>query len=138
MNYILLVSHGEMAFGTKKAAEMIAGPSISLDALCLTEDGDINFFKRELEGKLTKYSEEDNWIVVADLMGGSPYITVLECLAQKNILDKVFVLAGMNLSLVLSLMLAKDKLHKEEIKEMIQDSKKYICLFEKQESEEDL
>ncbi|MFV0479941.1 MAG: PTS sugar transporter subunit IIA [Anaerorhabdus sp.] len=136
MKKILLVSHGEMAEGTKKAAEMIAGKSEQLEALCLSEDGDIEQFKKELSSKFNGYSKESQVIVVADLMGGSPYLAVLEMLGKQNKLNEVVAIAGMNLPLVLSLILSGENSSRDSIKEMIEDSKKYIGMYE--ESDDDV
>ncbi|MFV0479155.1 MAG: PTS sugar transporter subunit IIA [Anaerorhabdus sp.] len=134
MKKVLLVSHGEMAIGTKKAVEMIAGKSDNLDALCLSEDGNIEQLKATLESKINTYGD-NQVVVVADLMGGSPYIATIDVLTRQKRLENSFVVAGMNLPLVLSLVMA-DEVDKGSIKAMIEDSKNYILLFEENDDDE--
>ena len=63
-------------------------------------------------GKVDKvYQPEDDEIVLlADIVGGSPLTTALNVLAEKGLMEKTTTIGGMNLPLALTSVLMKDTL----------------------------
>ena len=109
MRYVVLVSHGEFAPGLHKAIEMLAGSaredilSTSLrSGMGADEFGD-NF--RKLIANVT---EEDEILLFADIVGGSPLTTAANVLAEEGHIARTIMVGGMNLPLVLNAVLSKD------------------------------
>jgi len=130
MKKILLVSHGTMAEGVCKAAKMIVGNNAYLDYQCLSEGMGIDFFRSCVSKKLMELQTAEQLIVIADLQGGSPFTTTLDVLSEQGLLEKTFVIVGMNLILVLELLLAEGDLSEEEIKSYIESARNGLQLFE--------
>ncbi len=129
MNKILLVSHGTMAKGVWDAINMIIGESNNVLNVCLSKDKDSESFKRELTEIIESIPVEENLIVVADILGGSPYTSSLDILNSKGRLNESIVVSGMNLLLVLSLAMKQEILSKSDVWEVINESQKGNTIF---------
>lgn len=139
MNTILLVSHGTMAEGMKKAAEMIVGNKVAIETLCLYADKDISTFAVEMQEILEKYkAQSESFVVLADLRGGSPYTKTLELLDTNDMLEGTTVIPGMNLPLLISLCFVHDFTDSVAIENAIHEAKENMQVFELVEEEEDL
>lgn len=133
---ILLLSHGNFASGLKSSAELITGENKNIHALDLYLDNE------KLDAKLKKLREahpldEENLIVLTDIQGGS----VTQQVIGNFDLNKVQVVTGMNLPLLLSLITSgMDTLDKKGLNEMIEISKDSVLSvndFLEQAAEED-
>ena len=117
MKYVVLVSHGTFAPGLHSVLNMLAGGgredvlSTSLqDGMGADEFAD-NF------GKLIEpVKEDDEIILLADIIGGSPLTTALDVLTKKGLLAKTTAFGGMNLPMALTATLMKDALDTESLK----------------------
>lgn len=134
---ILLVSHGTMAKGTYEAAKMIAGGTLNIKYICLSDGKGIEEFQRELDAIKTWMDESDQLFVLADLLGGSPYVTTLSYLEHHNVLHKTKVITGMNLALLLSIMFAQDLDDDAKLNEVINDARNGMKLFEQSTEDTD-
>lgn len=137
MKQILLISHGYMAYGTHEATKMIIGDVNYLNHVCFSSDKDVEVFKKELREKLVDIKDSEQIIVVADLLGGSPYTSALTLLEELEILDKSIVITGMNLALVMQIALTEATLKKTKLKNMIEESKSSIIMYEQISDTED-
>lgn len=54
--------------------------------------------------------EDDEIVLLADIVGGSPLTTALNVLAEKGLMEKTTTIGGMNLPLALTSVLMKDTL----------------------------
>lgn len=131
MKYIVLVSHGTMAPGVHSVLDMLAGEerddilSTSLENGMGSEVYADNF--RECISKIT---EEDEIILFADLIGGSPLTIAANILAEQNLISRTVMVGGMNLPLVLSAVLMKDNMDKKElIDSLIPEGREAISEF---------
>ena len=63
-------------------------------------------------GKVDKVHqpEDDEIVLLADIVGGSPLTTALNVLAEKGLMEKTTTIGGMNLPLALTSVLMKDTL----------------------------
>ncbi|OTO01344.1 PTS sugar transporter subunit IIA [Enterococcus sp. 5B3_DIV0040] len=95
-NNLVLISHGRFCEELKNSAEMIMGKQDNIYTVSLLpSEGPEDFKKKFFE----IVEELDDYIVFADLMGGTPCnIISKEILAGKDIL----LYAGMNLPMVIS------------------------------------
>lgn len=108
---------------------MVFGSLPDVYCLCLSEDKDIQIFKRELQDILERLDHKEPVAVLCDIGGGSPYNTALELLAGMDYMDKASVVSGMNLPLLLVLLMAAD-VETETVKACIAESCGSIKLFE--------
>lgn len=132
MKYVLLVSHGTFANGLHSALEMMAGSDRD-DVLStnLINGMTVEKFEGEVEKLVQEITQDDQIILLADLIGGSPLTTTLNVLSKKDMLKNTMVFGGMNLSLALNAVLMKDVLKQDEFKQvLIEESKESIKEFE--------
>lgn len=100
MANIILASHGELAKGMLYSAHMIVGDlAEKVRTYCLYPGQNPEDYAKTLKEEIKSSKEE--YILVADIMGGS----VHTALSQLTIYNNVTILSGMNLNLVLSLLL---------------------------------
>lgn len=71
---IVVVSHGPLAEGLKKAAEMIVGPQERFVAIGMGPAADLDDLRAQIEQAVAEVAEGKpaNVLVLVDLMGGSP------------------------------------------------------------------
>jgi mannose/fructose-specific phosphotransferase system component IIA len=112
MNQLLLISHGGFASGAKQATELILGTQPNLHVVELNGDEGIAKFKQELSNKIKTLSiTESKIIILSDLKSGSPYNSAMEIIVNNSLWDKVTLLSGMNLNLILEMAMAIDEEH---------------------------
>lgn len=105
MNRVLLVSHGLFAEGIKDSLEMFVGVKDNVDCCILASTEDLAVFEAKLQAKLDTYDGDDQVLVLADLIGGSPLTTTMKLLANKYDQENFKVLGGMNFATALSAVL---------------------------------
>lgn len=97
MDSLILISHGNFSKELKKSAEMILGPQEMIHTVSLLLNEGEEEFTEKFEA-VTK-SLDDNFVVFADLMGGTP------CnIASKKLLNgaQFDLYAGMSMPMVIS------------------------------------
>ena len=102
MNKILLLSHGELSKEMVRTAELILGKVDNVDFLTLPAGTDIAKYELELRDKIE--SAPDGVLVMTDLFGGTPFIKVSGLYSSLKNKDKVEIITGMNLIMVLTAM----------------------------------
>ena len=120
MKYVVLVSHGEFAPGLHKAVNMLAGEERE-DVLStsLKNGMGADEFAEKVKSVLSVVGPEDEIILFADIVGGSPLATTANVLMEMDLLGRTRMIGGMNLPLVLTAVLGKDDVDTEELKEEI-------------------
>ena len=84
-----------------------------------------------VEEYLTYACGEDEVILFADIVGGSPLSFAADVLAEKGLLGNTLMVGGMNLPLVLTTVLMKDTMDLEDIKEdILPDAADALKVFE--------
>ena len=143
MKYVVLVSHGEFAPGLHKAVNMLAGEERE-DVLStsLINGMGADEFAENVKSVLSVVGAEDEIILFADIVGGSPLATTANVLMEMGLLGRTRMIGGMNLTLVLTCVLSKDDEETSElIDELIEGAKDQIKEFVvavDDEEEEDL
>ncbi|WEV43470.1 PTS sugar transporter subunit IIA [Lactobacillus sp. ESL0684] len=118
MKYLILVSHGQFAEGVRTSLEMFAGDAVKKTfALCLHNGDSQADFNQQVEAFLQEqqFAADDEFIVLADIIGGSPLTTFLAAFANHNYLENAVVLGGMNFSMALTAAVSLDIMTKEKI-----------------------
>ncbi|WEV39997.1 PTS sugar transporter subunit IIA [Lactobacillus sp. ESL0681] len=108
MRYLILVSHGRLAEGMKTALEMFSGDATDQSyALCLHKEMTAADLKHATEEFLKKqnFAKNDRFIILADIIGGSPLTTVLDVFSNYGFLQQSTVVGGMNFSMALNVII---------------------------------
>ena len=142
MKYILLVSHGMMAPGLHNALGMLAGEDREdILSTSLKNGLGADEFAENVRKCVSAVKEDDELLVFADLIGGSPLTTTADVLASEGLLDRTTMVGGMNLPLVLSAAVTKDTMETREMIDMlIPESREMLQEFtiEVSDSEDDI
>lgn len=103
MRYLILVSHGTFAPGLHNALGMMAGSDREdIRSTSLLDGMDVDTFRAKFAELVQDITAEDEIILTADIIGGSPLTTALDVLTEKGLLGKTLAIGGMNLPLVLT------------------------------------
>jgi len=131
LRYVLIVSHGMFANGIHDAVKMLSGnESDEIRSIGLLRDMGADEFAVEFRKILPELGPEDEIIMFADIVGGSPLSTAANVIAEEGLLDKTLMIGGMNLPLVLTGVLSKDDMTFDEIKtELLEDAAAGVKVF---------
>ena len=103
MRYLILVSHGTFAPGLHNALGMMAGSDREdIRSTSLLDGMDVDTFRANFAKLVQDITPEDEIILTADIIGGSPLTTALDVLTEKGLLARTLAIGGMNLPLVLT------------------------------------
>ena len=96
MRYLILVSHGIFAPGLHNALGMIAGSDREdIRSTSLLDGMDVDTFRANFAELVGDITAEDEIILTADIIGGSPLTTALDVLTEKGLLART--LASMDI-----------------------------------------
>ena len=111
MKYLVLVSHGHFAPGLKSSLAMFAGDKMDQVIATGLENGkSADEFRDVFKDAISVIQPEDEMVLLADIIGGSPLTTALDVLAENNRLESTVVVGGMNLPMALTAVVMKDVL----------------------------
>ncbi len=101
MRKYLIATHGTFAGGIKSSIDLILGETenVFLIQAYLEENKSL---QEEIQNVLKQINPEDELIVFTDLMGGS----ITNQILQFGLKENVYILAGVNLPLLLDILLA--------------------------------
>lgn len=108
MRNVCLVSHGNLAEGLHDTLTMFMGNCEGVMHMTLKQGEAVDQFQVRCTEMLKTLGEEDEFIVLADLIGGSPLTTFLNALSDLG-KTPLIVLGGMNLAMALNALLNKDQ-----------------------------
>ncbi|NWO00504.1 PTS mannose/fructose/sorbose transporter subunit IIAB [Tetragenococcus halophilus] len=111
MKNVVLISHGQIAEGVKSSLEMLIGETSQIYVVSLREDGDATQFENDFLAIMKSLQNEV--VVIADLLGGTPCNTALKYYKED---ENVTILAGMSLPLVMEAALNEEASVKDLIK----------------------
>lgn len=95
---VILASHSRMAKGLKKTTELIMGKQPNLKALEAYDDDQIPL-KDQVTALIAKNASNEKYLFLTDIVGGSVNTEIVQMIRDK---ENMFLVAGMNLPLVLS------------------------------------
>lgn len=103
MRYLIMVSHGEFANGLHNALGMMAGADrADILSVGLLDGMGVDKFREAFAELIGVIGADDEIVLVADIIGGSPLTTAVEVLTEKGLLGRTVAMGGMNLPLVLA------------------------------------
>ena len=123
MNGLILVSHRNLAQEMKAVMEHVVGAQENVESVGIFPNDDMEQRRSEIQEKIAKVNTGDGVIVLTDMFGGTPSNLAISMMTQ----DKVEVLAGMNLPMLIKLAQVRSTLPLKEAVVSAQDAgKKYI------------
>lgn len=139
MRCLILVSHGTFAPGLHNALGMMAGSDREdIRSTSLLDGMDVDTFRANFTELVGDITAEDEIILTADIIGGSPLTTALDVLTEKGLLGKTLAIGGMNLPLVLTAAFADAETPLEELEqELTGEAKDQIKRFDLGGDEDD-
>ena len=139
MRYLILVSHGTFAPGLHNALGMMAGSDREdIRSTSLLDGMDVDTFRANFAELVQDITPQDEIILTADIIGGSPLTTALDVLTEKGLLGKTLAIGGMNLPLVLTAAFADAETPLEELEqELTGEAKDQIKRFDLGGDEDD-
>ena len=139
MRYLILVSHGTFAPGLHNALGMMAGSDREdIRSTSLLDGMDVDTFRVNFAELVKDITTEDEIILTADIIGGSPLTTALDVLTEKGLLGKTLAIGGMNLPLVLTAAFADADTPLDELEtELTGEAKDQIKRFDLGGDEDD-
>ena len=139
MRYLILVSHGTFAPGLHNALGMMAGSDREdIRSTSLLDGMDVDTFRANFTELVGDITAEDEIILTADIIGGSPLTTALDVLTEKGLLGKTLAIGGMNLPLVLTAAFADAETPLDELdQELTGEAKDQIKRFDLGGDEDD-
>ena len=102
MRYLLFVSHGALAAGMTQALGMLVGEREDVRQVAFQDGMGLPAFKAEVEKVLIPMTAEDEIIILADLVSGSPLTTTMAAISEKPGLQNVRAIGGMNLPMAVT------------------------------------
>ena len=101
MAKIILASHGKLSKGMLDSVKMIIGSlADGVETYSLFPGESANDYANELKERMLQ--DEEDYLLICDVQGGSVFNSLVQLVTN----ERVKVLAGMNLSLVLELIVA--------------------------------
>lgn len=143
MKYVVLVSHGTFAQGLHSVLKMLAGGDRADVLSTGMEDGmGADVFAERFKETISPIGDEDEIILLADIIGGSPLTNALDVAAKAGMLDRTRAYGGMNLPMALTAVLMKDTVDKDTLEmSMLTESKNAMArmeLYTEEDGEDDI
>lgn len=108
MRYHILVSHGGFASGMAEALGMLVGQRDDVLQVSFRDGVALPAFQEEVRQATASITAEDEVIVMADLVNGSPLTTTMSVLAEGPGLGNVRAVGGMNLPMAVTAVEGED------------------------------
>ena len=119
---ILLVTHGNLALEMISAMEHVVGHQEQLDSVCIGEDDDVEKSRLDIVKKVGVLDSGDGVCIATDMFGGTPSNLAISVMDT----NKVEVVAGLNLPMLIKLVRSRNLPLKQAAEEAAQSAKKYI------------
>lgn len=108
MKYVVMVSHGEFAPGLHTAVKMMTGDRSDVLDTSLKDGMSADDFAENFKELIKDITADDQIILLADILSGSPFTNALNALDEKGMLPNTLIIAGMNMPLAITAVLMKD------------------------------
>lgn len=120
---VVLVTHGRLADEFLAAVEHVVGPQTHFAAISIGAEDDMEQRRQEIIDRSKDVDMGDGIILLTDMFGGTPSNLAISLLDQ----DKIEVIAGVNLPMLIKLVSirAEKPLH-EVVEEAQEAGRKYI------------
>lgn len=125
MRRIVVASHGKLAEGLMCTGQMIMGDRENLTYVSLLEGDAPEQIAQSVKMEIEAH-EEDTFIILADLLGGSVCNQLMKLIQIPN----VHVISGMNLCMLLSVCMADESIPiRQLVEQSMEEAKRNIVYF---------
>ncbi|RII32310.1 PTS fructose transporter subunit IIA [Clostridium chromiireducens] len=125
MKKILIATHGTLASGTKSTIELLVGNMADITCINAYVDGG-----EDLLESIAKFFDsvrpEEQVFVFTDILGGSVNQKIVKYESRLN----VFIIAGFNLPLILTVLMETETVTKERLNDIIEECRSQMNLVE--------
>ena len=90
MKYVVMVSHGEFAPGLHSAVKMMTGDREDVLSTSLKDGMSADEFASNFAELIKDFKADDQVILLADILSGSPFTNALNVLDQKGLMKDNF------------------------------------------------
>lgn len=126
MQGIVITSHGEMAKGILDTSKLFFGDQKQIVATCLKADDNPDSFVEKLKAAIKEVDTGDGVIVFCDMLFGSPCNCMARIIGENLEDDKVQVITGVNLAMILQVLSLRES-SKVEANALIEEGHKGIA-----------
>lgn len=102
MRYLLLVSHGTFAPGLHSVLKMLVGDRDDVLSTSLEDGMGADVYVENVRKAIAPINADDEVVVLADIIGGSPLTNALNTLGEKGLLPHTIAYTGMNLPMAMA------------------------------------
>lgn len=117
---LLIITHCELGKEFMNAAEFIVGRIGAADTISITQSSESKEIRGMIEEKVANLDQGDGVIILTDMFGGTPSNIALSFLNE----EKVEVLTGANLPMVIALVQNRENMSLKDLAEKAQDAGK--------------
>lgn len=122
---MVIVTHGKLALELRRATEHVVGPQDYLDTVCIGPDDNMERRREDIRKAVNKANKGDGVIILTDMFGGTPSNLSISLLDE----NKIEVLAGVNLPMLIKLAEARRTMSLGEAAQTARDAgKRYIAI----------
>ena len=122
---LVIVTHGALAVELKRATEHVVGPQEAIATISIGPDDDMERRRDDIRKAVETVDSGRGVILLTDMFGGTPSNLAISMLRE----DKVEVLAGVNLPMLIKLAEARTTASLAEAAEKAKDSgQRYIAI----------
>lgn len=115
---IAVISHGDLCEGILDSVSMVAGSAEQTESISLKRGESPDRYRERLKEVLKRLDTGDGVLVLADLMGGTPFNTA--CVLSEE--ARVHIVTGMNLAMLISVSL--ERTEESTLDELAQEAAK--------------
>lgn len=108
MQGIIITSHGEMAKGILETSKLFFGEQKQMQAYCLGPNDNPDSFVETLKAGIKEVDTGDGVIVFCDMLFGSPCNCMSRIIAEDLDNDKIQVVTGVNLAMILQVLALRE------------------------------
>lgn len=137
MRYHLIVSHGSFASGIAEALGMLVGQREDVLKVSFRDGMALPAFQEQVREVTASITAEDEVIVLADLVNGSPLTTTMAVLAEGPGLANIRAVGGMNLPMAVTAIECEDDPLDETVEAMQSCGREEVKPFRTQTDSED-
>ena len=122
---LVLVTHGRLAEEFVSATEHVVGPQESVRSICIDSDDDMEKRRDDIAEAVKVVDQGQGVIVLTDMFGGTPSNLAISLMDK----DKIEVIAGINLPMLIRLASIRDSAELEDAVAQAQEAgRKYISV----------
>ena len=108
MKGIVITSHGPMAQGILETSKLFFGEQTQMKACCLSAEDNPDEFVDVLKEAVKEVDTGEGVVVFCDMLFGSPCNCMARVLGEDMESDKVQVITGVNLAMILQILAVRE------------------------------